>query len=53
MDTGVSVLEVFWNTELFLWKELLLAGGVVTGVCGTAVVLTEVTGTGFVGMGID
>ena len=41
MGIGGSVLEVSWTAELFPGKGLPQASGVVTGVCGTAVVLTR------------
>ena len=50
---GVSVLEVSWTAELFPGEGVPHTSGIVTGVCSrTAVVLTRVSGTGVVGMGV-
>ena len=52
MGIGVWVLEVSWTAELFPGEWVPSASGVVTGVCRTAVVLTRVSGTRIVGMGV-
>ena len=52
MGIGVLVLEVSWTAELFAGEGVPGASGVVTGVCRTAVVLTKVSSTRVVGMGV-
>ena len=52
MGIGVSVLEVSCTAELFPGEGVPQASGIVTGVCGAAVLLTQVSGTGVVGMGV-